>query len=493
MTTIVNTKVGERRGKRRFYVEGKKLEREGISIGQRYDLSAENGRLVLKIGTEGKYTVSRKIKGNAYIPVIDLSAQQVAELFDGVQMVRAVIREGSIIVSAHHQQQMVEERVSRLMEKVVNNKPLDVISLFHGGGVIDHALHTGMELSGVKMRASAVVELEPAYMEASLSNNQIWDKDTIAIESGIQHVDMSRSNISADIIIGGIPCSGASRSGKSANKLKYAEDHSEAGAMFFYFLEFVRKTNPSIVLIENVPEYQQTASMAAIRSVLKSFRYSISERVLDGNEFGALERRKRLCVVAVSEGLEEFDIEQVEPLIGKPETIGDILEDLPLDSPRWKTFDYIIEKAKRDKLAGKGFQRQMRDENDTHCGTIGRGYAKCRSYEPFLKHPVDPALSRIFTPLEHARLKGVPEKLVQGLSDTISHQILGQSVIWPVFAAVGESLATHLRRCAGEQGLPKRHLKKESVEETPEPEPKPQCEEVKPAGETSQFDFGFAA
>ncbi|MGH0003457.1 DNA cytosine methyltransferase [Pseudovibrio ascidiaceicola] len=449
MTTIVNTKVGETRGRRRIYVEGQKLTREGIEAGQRYDLTTENGRLVLKIGKEGKYTVSKKTKGGKLLPVIDLTVKQVAELFDGVQMVRALIRDGGIVISAHHNQQKVEERVTHLLEKVSKNKPLDVISLFHGGGVIDNALHAGMGQTGVQLRTKAAVELEPAYMEASLSNNPIWDSKSIAIESGIQDVDMSRANTTADCIIGGIPCTGASRSGKVKNKLKHAEEHEEAGAMFFYFLDFVRKLNPAIVLIENVQEYQSTASMAAIRSVLVSLGYCLSERVLNGNEFGALERRERLCVVALSQGLEGFDLDTVLPKRQKQATIAEVLEDLPLDSPRWKTFDYLAAKAERDLAAGKGFKRQELDASAEYCGTIGRGYAKCRSTEPFLKHPIDPSLSRLFTPIEHARLKGIPEQLVDGVSDTIAHQILGQSVIWPVFEAVGEALANHLKRCAG--------------------------------------------
>ena len=214
--------------------------------------------------------------------------------------------------------------------------------------------------------------------------------------------------------------------------------------MFFNFLQFVEALNPAVVLIENVPEYQNTASMEVIRSVLSSLGYSLQERILDGNEFGVIERRKRLCVVALSHGIDGFEPEKVQPVRTKESRIQDILEPVPLDSERWKSFDYLAEKELRDKAAGKGFSRQLLTGDDEFCGTIGKDYAKCRSTEPFIVHPEQPELSRIFTPTEHCRVKGIPEELIQGLSDTVAHQILGQSVVFPAFEALALALGNSL-------------------------------------------------
>src|SRR5699024_8649520 len=135
------------------------------------------------------------------------------------------------------------------------------------------------------------------YLDASLRNNpELWDEHSIVIESPVQDVDLRKRPPQTDLLIGGIPCTGASKSGRSKNKLTFAESHAAAGAMFFSFLEFAKAVNPAVILIENVPEYQNTASMEVIRSVLASLGYTVQERVLDGFEFGALERRQRLCV-----------------------------------------------------------------------------------------------------------------------------------------------------------------------------------------------------
>ncbi|MNC80203.1 hypothetical protein D3C75_1329110 [compost metagenome] len=46
-------------------------------------------------------------------------------------------------------------------------------------------------------------------------------------------------------------------------------------------------------------------------------------------------------------------------------------------------------------------------------------------------------MSRLLTPVEHARVKGIPLEVIEGESETTAHEGLGQSVIFPKFEAVG--------------------------------------------------------
>src|SRR5690606_27281726 len=107
---------------------------------------------------------------------------------------------------------------------------------------------------------------------------------------------------------------------------------------------------------------------------------------------------------------------------------------------------YLAEKEKRDKAAGKGFSRQLLTGDEPYCGTIGKGYSKARSTEPFIVHPQTPELSRLLTPLEHSRVKGIPEEVIEGLADTTAHEILGQSVVYPAFQAVAQEIGHSLWR-----------------------------------------------
>ncbi|MDN5872934.1 MAG: DNA cytosine methyltransferase [Sinobacteraceae bacterium] len=450
MATIINTVLGQHRGHKRLWLEGQKLVREGYAVGTPYSVEFKTDRMVITAheadDKTGQYRVSRRRRNGHTSPIIDIEAREMATLFDGIEKLRVAIHAGRIVVTAHHQQQRVNQRIDRLVNRLSSHKPLSVCSLFHGGGVLDKAIHHGMMRVGVKTRIGVAVEMEPKYLDASLRNNpELWDEASVAIESRIQDVALGKSPPPVDILVGGIPCTGASKSGRSKNKLAFAESHSEAGAMFFQFLQFVQVLNPSVVIIENVPEYQNTASMVVIRSVLDTLGYDIQECILEGNAFGVLERRKRLCAVALSKGMKGFVLDRVMPVKNKEAHMADILDPVTLDSSRWKAFDYLAAKQERDAAAGKGFTRQLLTGAEEGCGTIGKGYAKCRSTEPFIVHPQDPGKSRILTPAEHCRVKGIPASVTDGLSETTAHEILGQSVIYPAFEAVAASLGQFLQ------------------------------------------------
>src|SRR3546814_9410665 len=100
------------------------------------------------------------------------------------------------------------------------------------------------------------------------------------------------------------------------------------------------------------------------------------------------------------------------------QTLGDVLEDVAEDDPRWSTMIYLREKEIRDQEAGKGFRMQIFDEESTRVSTIGRGYAKIRSTEPKIRHPSNPDLLRQLTPTEHARIKGIPEEMISDVPAT---------------------------------------------------------------------------
>ncbi len=114
MATIVNTKLGEHRGKKRVWLEGQKLLREGYYPGMKYDLELKDSQVVLRVKEEGKFTISKRERNGRVSPIIDLTAQELATVFDGVEMLRVFIRNGAIVISAHHQQERVIERVNRL-------------------------------------------------------------------------------------------------------------------------------------------------------------------------------------------------------------------------------------------------------------------------------------------------------------------------------------------------------------------------------------------
>lgn len=452
MATVIATKIGETKGLPRVWCEGKKLAREGIEPGMKYQLNFDHDSKQVKVAfghnlANHSGTVSRrKLRGteDQFMPVIDMNDREFLRLFETSEEIRIAIRGLKMTITTQTCNLDSEAREQALVDKLLTGKPLTVCSLFHGGGVLDNAIHAGLERAGVKSYVKVAVELEGKYLESSLTNNpHLFREDSVLFEGSIEHFHPRGTQV--DIVVGGIPCTGASLAGRAKNKLEFAEQHDSAGALFYYYLNAVVALNPAICVIENVEPYANTASMAVIRSVLTSRGYTLEETVLDASDFGCLEKRRRLCVVASTRGTM---IQQVLANLVSTKTkescVGDILENIPEDDPRWKSFDYLVEKEKADKAAGKGFARQLVTRNATSFGTIGRAYAKCRSTEPFIQHDSVPSLSRLLTPVEHARGKGAPISLIDGLSDTVAHEILGQGVAWTPFEAVGFGIGKHM-------------------------------------------------
>lgn len=173
--------------------------------------------------------------------------------------------------------------------------------------------------------------------------------------------------------------------------------------------------------------------------VAETLGYHVTDKILNGNEYGALEKRERLAMVAVCKSMGEFDIESVKPIQHKPETLAAVLDEDGQVADKWRV------KEKRDMAAGKGFRRQLVNPDSGSVPTITREYQKVRSTDPQLAHPTNPLLSRLFTPGEHARIKGIPSRIIDGLASTVAHEVMGQSVIFPAFRAVGRAIGAWLQ------------------------------------------------
>ncbi|WP_273456348.1 DNA cytosine methyltransferase [Nevskia ramosa] len=433
--SVIYSQVGENRGVLRIWVEGQKLAATGVKPGDRYSVVPDQQVIRMVFSAEGDHVVARRNRNGRELPIIDVTGAKLA-LFKANDRVRVVVKDGQIEVTLHHQERARQNREARITRALATGQPILIGSMAHGGGILDHAIHEGLAEAGVSAKLAFANELEPEYLEASLSNNPVWADGSIAIQGPMQDVEWSLLP-KVDVLVAGLPCTGASSAGKAKNGNKHAEEHEGAGALFYAFLSAIQATRPSLVILENVENYLTTTSMTVIRSVLSHLDYRVQETVLSGEEFGVLENRRRMCMVASSKGLSMPDIGLIERPLFMPKLLGDVMEDVPPDDESWRSYSYLADKEVRDKAAGKGFRRQLVNRHSTSVGCSGAGYAKARSTEPFIEHPSGDGRSRLMTPVEHARVKSIPEYLVSGCSNTTAHEILGQSVLHTVFKAVG--------------------------------------------------------
>jgi DNA (cytosine-5)-methyltransferase 1 len=437
MKHIAYLKIGRNRGKSRIWMEGIKLESANFLVGKSISVEFNKSKkiITLSLSKTGSRVVCQRSRKGVVRPIIDLQNAGVGEVFKGVRKIKVVFLLGKIIITVHPDEEARLERLERLKNKLNRGESLSCGSIAHGGGIMDNAIHAGLKDINIPSSLGFGVEIEKKYLECSLRNNPIWTNNSLAIQAPMEEVELSDLP-KVEIFEAGIPCTGASLAGRAKNKLGRAEEHESAGALFLAFLNIVKACNPCVVVLENVPQYANTASMTVIRNTLNTWGYQIHETVLNGNEMGALENRNRFVMIAVTEDL-EIDLQELIPVRQKESQLNEILDDISPDDPMWREFGYLKAKEISDKKAGKGFAMHVVKNNATSCNCIGKGYAKIRSTELKVSHPTNKNLMRQLTVAEHAKVKGIPVGLVSGCSNTVGHEILGQSIIFPAFVAIG--------------------------------------------------------
>lgn len=243
----------------------------------------------------------------------------------------------------------------------------------------------------------------------------------------------------------GVSCSGSSRAGKSKRGLTKMEDHPQVGHLVASVIMLINRINPAVVLIENTPEYEASGSAAILRQHLRDSAYDVQEMTLKASDFGCMENRVRWFLVAAARGL-NLNLDGLAPPAVAVRRLGDLLDDVPDDSPEWRTFSYLCDKEERDKAKGNGFAMQIVTPESTQVPVIRKGYIKSGSTDPLLAHPSDPSLMRLLSVAEHARVKDIPDHLAAGMTKTAGHAMLGQSIAYRVVVALFERIGQELQR-----------------------------------------------
>lgn len=438
--------IGTNKGAPRVYIEGRKAAAGGFLPGVRYNakVDADKCLLTLEKSAEGMRIVSRKVKGEKELPVLDLNSHELLSIFAGLDSVRVVIKQDQIHILPVASEIRARRRLQRLREKVQKNEPLSFASLASGIGFLDMAAHEGFGLAGIDTQLGVAMEIRNDCMEHAVERNPLYSEKTITITAPMQEIAFDPWVMSQipelDVLTIGMPCSGSSVAGRAKRGLEHPESHPEVGHMLIPFLALMAKLNPVAAVLECVIPFRNTASMAIIRNQLRDLGYSCHETVLEAKEWNLIEHRVRFCLVAVTNGI-EFSFEG----LNKPElathTFGEIMDEVDPEHSTWGRIDYLFTKLERDKAAGKGFAPTIIDANSTRLPVLNKTLAKRQSTGAYVEHPSKPGFFRIPTVAEHARAKGQPEYMIAGTSQSFGHETLGQAISGPPFVAVFERLA----------------------------------------------------
>lgn len=450
MDAVVIHKKGLNKGAPRVWLQGVQPLRAGFKPGATYSVEIVNDKnmIALKISESGTRVVSRKDENTGReVPVIDLNSTKVLGLFEGMDEVRVIFSHKVIYILPLASALRKKERLERICSKLKNGEPLDVGSLSHGGGVLDHALHQGLEQAGIKSRLAFANDIDVNILEQAQQYNEVWDANTQFFGMPMQelafdeYVSSKLSKI--DILAAGIPCAAHSVAARAKKRTVLPEDDPVFGHLVVSFLVVIAKTNPAVIKLENVEPYLSSASMSIIRNQLRDMGYVVHERVLNAADWNCLEARVRMCMVAVTEGI-EFDFDALLVPQKVPRRLGEVLDEIAPDNPCWRPYDYLKSKEIRDADKGNSFNMQLFDSESCSISTLRKGYHKGGSTDPLLRHPTNPDLLRQLNANEHARCKEIPEHLITGMSKTAAHELLGQSIVHPPFVAVGELIGRTL-------------------------------------------------
>lgn len=257
-----------------------------------------------------------------------------------------------------------------------------------------------------------------------------------------------------DILLAGFPCQTFSLAG---NKRGFNDIR---GTLFFYLAEIIRIKKPKAFFLENVRNlinHNKGRTFRIIRDVIeKDLGYKMYHKVLDAQDFGLPQRRKRVIIVGFKES---SWFKFPDGSLDKP-SIDGILEDSVPEKYylSQKYLNCLKAHKTRHQKKGNGFGYQVIKKsgiaNTIVCG--GMGHERNLIQDKILKNswsvknqnfslPNNEGIRKM-TPLEWSRLQGFPNAFQFPCSMTRNYKLIANSVPIPVVRAVAWEMRKSLNK-----------------------------------------------
>jgi DNA (cytosine-5)-methyltransferase 1 len=199
--------IGQKRNAPYLYLDGLQAIRAWFAPGDKFDVTIDGGKLVLSANKDGSRTVSRKMVRDREYPVIDINSRELLAIFDGMDAVRVVVRGDKVFILPLASESGKRERLQRLRAKMSS------------GELLSHAIHAGLAAAGIDARLCFANEIREDLMNQAATHNDAWDAGTQVMNLPMQELAQDewllRQLPKLEVLEMGLPCSGASRAGKS--------------------------------------------------------------------------------------------------------------------------------------------------------------------------------------------------------------------------------------------------------------------------------------
>ncbi|UXU57517.1 DNA cytosine methyltransferase [Staphylococcus agnetis] len=235
-----------------------------------------------------------------------------------------------------------------------------------------------------------------------------------------------------DILLAGFPCQPFSNIGK-----RQGFTHETQGNLFFEIVRILKYHQPPMFLLENVPgllTIDNGKTFEIIQQELKNSNYDIFYEILDAQDFGLPQVRKRILIVGFHKGLNVKEFKFPEGNNLPKSNINVYLEKGP---EGYSISKHLQENYLFKKNDGKP---QVVDENSEFpIKTLVATYHKIQRLTGTFVKDGDTGL-RLLSEIECKRIMGFPEQFIVPVSRTQMYRQFGNSVAVPVIKEVANKM-----------------------------------------------------
>ncbi len=179
--------------------------------------------------------------------------------------------------------------------------PNAVVDLFCGVGGLTH----GLQLAGLNVVAGVDIESSCKYAYEANNNAVFINEDITKLKK--ESIAKYFPGNSVKILVGCAPCQPFSRYSSRYRKNGHCD---EKWRLLFYFQKIVKEILPDIISMENVPNLCREKIFIDFLHELEKLKYHCYWRIVNCQEYGVPQKRKRLVMLASRYG----QIELVPPM-----------------------------------------------------------------------------------------------------------------------------------------------------------------------------------
>lgn len=248
---------------------------------------------------------------------------------------------------------------------------------------------------------------------------------------------------SHDVLLAGFPCQPFSMIGK-----REGFGHETQGTLFFDVLRILKYHMPKMFLLENVQGLLTIQGGETFKIIIKSLEeagYRVFSDVLDAQNYGLPQVRKRVVIVGFREDLDITQFIFPKGNINEKKTIGEILES--------EVEGYSISKHLQENYLFKkddGKPQLVDKSSQIQVKTLVASYHKIQRLTGTFVKGGETGV-RLFSQLECKRLMGFPDDFIVPVSRTQMYRQFGNSVAVPMIKSVADEMKLILKQATKEK------------------------------------------